>query len=512
MNITSKTEVVEKYLTDESNAFVAPPDSVSAVYFPETASDLVSILKEANNRKQQCTLSGAGTSITGSRVPMYGGIVISTERLVRADPPEGWTAIEHKSATAEVLIAINKEERLAKVPAGVSLDTLSSVLPGDLLYPPDPTEPSSFVGGTVATNASGARSFSFGPTRAWVDGLTVVLPNGDLLVVNRGETLADREGFLRFRGSSGREYEVRIPSYRMPKVKNAAGLYTAPGMDLIDLFIGSEGILGAIVDVRLRLIQRPAEILADVAFFGSEPDALAFADSARRLREQGVISIEYFDASSLHLLRDNQPRLQSGWVAAVMLELIPKTEEALDTLFELLKRHNAKNDWSGKPDQFKEFRHSLPETINSYLRQCRSHKLGTDFVVPARSFQKMMQAYRSAGEAFRKRFPRNGLHYVVFGHIGEYHLHFNFIAQTGEEMAFARKLYVKLAQEAIALGGTVSGEHGVGKKTVEIEGQPVPYLQLMYGRKGLLEIARIKRALDPNLILNLGNMVPRELL
>jgi len=122
----------------------------------------------------------------------------------------------------------------------------------------------------------------------------------------------------------------------------------------------------------------------------------------------------------------------------------------------------------------------------------------------------MVRAYREADEAFTTAFPRPGVHSVLFGHLGDYHLHFNFITQTDAEMTFAKKLYVKLARKAVALGGTVSAEHGVGKKTVELDGQRVPYLQLMFGKEGLAQIAAIKRALDPHLTLNVGNMVPER--
>ena len=149
--------------------------------------------------------------------------------------------------------------------------------------------------------------------------------------------------------------------------------------------------------------------------------------------------------------------------------------------------------------------------MNSYLKQHESHKLATDFAVPADSFEEIMRSYREADETFKKAFLRAGVHSVIFGHLGDYHLHFNFITRTDAEMAFAKQLYVKLAKKAVALGGTISAEHGVGKKTVALDGNQVPYLQLMFGKRGLRQIAAAKRALDPHLILNVGNMVPESL-
>ena len=156
----------------------------------------------------------------------------------------------------------------------------------------------------------------------------------------------------------------------------------------------------------------------------------------------------------------------------------------------------------------KEFRHSLPDRVNAYLKERGSHKLGTDMVVPPGMFREMMDFYGNVAESFRKQFPRVGTHTVLFGHIGDCHLHFNFISHTEEEMARAKELYVAMARKAVSLGGTLSGEHGIGKKTLLVEGRRTPYLELMYGEKGLREIAEMKKALDPNLLLNVGNIVP----
>jgi D-lactate dehydrogenase (cytochrome) len=194
-----------------------------------------------------------------------------------------------------------------------------------------------------------------------------------------------------------------------------------------------------------------------------------------------------------------------------LVEALGDRDDTLDAIFESCGRHAVVDDWSGPPDQFREFRHSLPEAVNSYVKQQHSYKLATDFAVPAAGFREIMRAYREADETFRKAFPRAGVHAVLFGHLGDYHLHFNFITRAEAEMAFAKQLYVKLARKAVELGGTISAEHGVGKKTVELDGRVVPYLQLMFGKDGLRQIAAVKRALDPNLILNVGNMVPEGL-
>jgi D-lactate dehydrogenase (cytochrome) len=119
-----------------------------------------------------------------------------------------------------------------------------------LRYPPDPTERSCFLGGTVATNASGARTFKYGPTRRYVRRLKVALATGEVLDIARGQFFANEDGSFTLPVGEGRKIEGRLPSLRMPATrKHAAGYYVAPGMDLIDLFIGSEGTLGDIAEV-----------------------------------------------------------------------------------------------------------------------------------------------------------------------------------------------------------------------------------------------------------------------
>jgi len=171
----------------------------------------------------------------------------------------------------------------------------------------------------VITNASGARSFHYGPTRDWVLALTVVLACGDTLRVRRGQTLVDDDNRIRFTSDSGDRYDVQCPTYSLPRVKNAAGLYASPKMDLIDLFVGNEGILGVFGEIEIRLAPKPAELIADVAFFESEANALSYASDIRELRQKGIIATEYFDANSLAFIRDKEPRIKQSYYAAVLV-------------------------------------------------------------------------------------------------------------------------------------------------------------------------------------------------
>ena len=130
-------------------------------------------------------------------------------------------------------------------------------------YPPVPTFDGAFVGGTIATNAAGAATFKYGSTRPWVDGVTVVLACGDVLEIRRGDVTASLDGLFEIELSSGQVVAVPVPTYRMPEVaKLSAGYYARPGMDLIDLFIGSEGTLGIVIEATLKVLPRPRRAVA----------------------------------------------------------------------------------------------------------------------------------------------------------------------------------------------------------------------------------------------------------
>jgi D-lactate dehydrogenase (cytochrome) len=514
MLVDRTSTVIDRYISDESNAINARSESVSAVYFPESEEDIVEAVKAASKENLRITISGAGTGITGSRVPLNGGIVISMEKMLQVRSRSGCREIINKGLAGPIRIYLNETENIAHVAPGISLSELAAALPGKWIYPPDPTETLAFIGGTVATNASGARCFYYGPTRNWVMGLRVVLADGEILDIRRRRCFADENGTISFTSEAGKHYKINIPNYRMPDVKNAAGLYSKKGMDLIDLFIGSEGILGIISEISIKLIAMQKEPVSIIAFFGSEKDAIGFVDTLRNMKDRGILAIEYFDRNALDFIRPEFPELKPDLGAAILLEMKSESLELLSEISGLLAQFNEVEDWCATtaPDRrnLREFRHSLPDAVNSYLKQHESYKIGTDFVVPIEQFSRMMEKYKEIGERFKSRFPRTGTHYVMFGHIGDCHVHFNFITASDAERVYAKELYAELAKTAIALGGTISGEHGVGKKTLLVEGKTVPYLELMYGKHGIAEIVRVKRELDPQWLLNVGNMVQVE--
>ena len=481
MQTKSNPEEIQSYLGDAS--FIRD-GHVESVVFPETVDEVSQVLAKANRDRSQVTVSGAGTGTVGGRVP-YGGLLLATDKLNHI---KTITSDEHGGS--------------AVVEAGVVLaDLQRAVDQQGLLYPPDPTERECFVGGTVATNASGARTFKYGPTRNYISRLKIVLAAGEILDLPRGQFHAGDQGRLRL----GNNIELTLPNYRMPATrKNASGYFVAPGMDAIDLFIGSEGTLGVICEIEVRLLPKPVGLLSGVVFFTDEADVLALVAEVRKRAE--ARALEFFDRESLNFLRAKYATIPADAVAAIFFEQETNEtneETVLEAWLELLDQHHALPDsWfaTNEPDQAKlrEFRHQLPVLMNEWFSRYRQRKVSTDMAVPDDAFPGMFRLYKETLAA-------SGLRYTIFGHIGDNHVHVNILPRDDAEGARARELYLQFLKHAAAAGGTLSAEHGVGKLKRD-------YLRFFYPDAQLRQMAEIKKALDPNGILGRGNIFSEELL
>jgi len=243
MQVKSNPDEIESFLTDAS--FIRDGHA-DRVVLPDSVEEISEIIAQANHDRVPVTVSGAGTGTVGGRVP-FGGLVLATDKLSRIH------SIVHEDGGGFAVVE----------PGVVLADLQRAVDQQGLLYPPDPTERGCFIGGTVATNASGARTFKYGPTRNYIRRLKVVLASGEILDLRRGDTHADSEGRIRV-GS----IDLKLPHYRMPATrKNASGYFVTPEMEAIDLFIGSEGTLGVICEIEVKLLPKPSGLLSGVVFF-----------------------------------------------------------------------------------------------------------------------------------------------------------------------------------------------------------------------------------------------------
>src|SRR6266403_1894586 len=253
--------MITKSQPDEIQSFLADSSHVRGgfaerVVFPETAEDVAEVLRAATRTQTPVTISGAGTGTVAGRVP-FGGVVVATDKLNRI------TQIVHDHGGGGHAVA----------ESGVILGDFQRAVESEgLLYPPDPTERSCFLGGNIATNASGARTFKYGPTRNYVERLQIALATGEVINLRRGELHADRNSLIRIPLSSGE-----------------------------------------FIEAELKLLPKPEGLLSGVVFFEYEPDLLAFVGDARErslatrdssptVREGVDIdarALEYFDVESL---------------------------------------------------------------------------------------------------------------------------------------------------------------------------------------------------------------------
>lgn len=498
MQVKTAADELQNYLTDASNL---PGGFADKLFIPESAQEIAEILKEANKNKIPVTVSGARTGTVGGAIP-FGGYLISLERLNK-------------------IKEINKDALTATVEAGVLLtDFQKAVEALNLFYPPDPTEWSCQIGGTVATNASGARSFKYGATRNFVRRITVVLPSGEILEIKRGEVLSENG-----RIQIGSSINAKLPTYAQPDVrKNTSGYFSGAKIDAIDLFIGSEGTLGIITEVELELLPKPESFFSGIVFFQDETNLLNFVNEAREksfaTRRRGNAGtrgeedvsidaslIEYFDEKALKFIAEKFPEVPENAKGAIFFEqeTSAATEDALlEAWNALLEANNAdlETSWFTTNEQDREkmraFRHALPVSVNERIVRYRQKKVGTDMAVPDEMFASFLKFYK-------QKLDESGLDYVIFGHIGDNHLHANMIPKTDAEATKARHLYGRFIAQAIMLGGTISAEHGIGKHKAK-------YLYVQYGERYLNEMAELKRAFDPNGILGRGNMFDAKFL
>ena len=500
-------EIITRHLEDAAHFTGGHADGVAR---PRTESEISGLVQSAS----RVLAVGAQSSVTGGATP-DGGIVISTEKLTSIQPDGG--------------------DRV-RAGAGVALDTLQEWLHArGQWYAPVPTFTGAFVGGVVATNAAGAATFKYGPTRPWVDAITCVLACGHVLDVVRGDVTADpRDGF-RVSCPCGTR-SVQPGTYVMPAVpKCSAGYFAAPEMDLIDLFIGSEGTLGVIVNATLRVLpERPALTMALVPA-PSEATALALVGDLRKASAatwhsrdvQGidVAAIEHLDRRCLEMLREDgadrrnditihedadlllliQIELPAGTTAATAYDdianaLTPSAHDRplarfcriLATYGVLEHTELAMPGDERRLRQCLALREAAPMGVNRRVGDAkrdidpRMEKTAADMVVPFDRFGEMMAIYRDG-------YARRGLDYAIWGHISDGNVHPNVIPRRYADIEAGKDAILEFGREAARLGGCPLAEHGVGRSPLK-----QALLRQFYGDRAIEEMRAIKRALDPD--------------
>ena len=387
-------------LSDESRFSLGTPRSV---YFPQTVRDVVDVAGESSRKSVPLTIIGARTGITGGCVPVDDCIAVcfsDMNRILRVERKG-----DRLTLTCQPGVTLRGIADFLEAPGQIPYPVEGSehLKPGTRFYPPDPTEMTAQLGGTVATNASGARSYHFGPTRAHIEALALVLASGDTLTLRRGEH-PSIGGVFSMTTDRGASLSIAAPRYQSPSIKNASGYYSKNGMDLIDLFIGSEGTLGIYTEISIRLCETP-RLVAGLSFFPGLGQSFAFADFLREKR--AIAAIEYFDESALAFVRTHPsgegdiPAFPAGKPCAVYWEYIETPEATFETMIDkwetalALSGSSLDATWSGFDAKeilfLRSFRHRVPEAVNTAVALYKPnlpvhtenlHRLG----LPAQSF------------------------------------------------------------------------------------------------------------------------------
>ena len=491
----------------------------AALVLPSTEAEAAEIVRASPS----VLAIGAQSSLTGGATPR-GEVVVSTARFNR-------------------ILDITADR--AHTGAGVPLVELDrSLARGGRYYPPAPTFTGAFVGGTVATNAAGAATFKYGTTRDWVTAMTVVLATGDVLDIERGRVHAHPDGYFEILLSGG-TVRVPVPHYRMPDVpKVSAGYFAAPGMDLIDLFIGSEGTLGIVVDVTLRVLEpRPGWCMAFVPFCDSDA-AFAFVRTLRAAAQEtwqmrppsglDVSAIELLDGRCLELAREDGLDRRTGirWPEGTRIALLVTLELPSNLTsaeaFEQIGRASGASDRddplvrfcnevarvaaadevqiavpgdSSRMSQLLAFREEVPASVNRRVGLAkhgdpRVEKTAGDIIVPFAGTQEIL-------DCFHDVFGRRGLDVAVWGHVSDGNLHPNVLPRSFADVEAGRAAILEIGREVIRLGGSPLAEHGVGRNQIKQQ-----LLAELYGPGGIDQMRAVKRALDPEWKLAPGVLFP----
>ncbi|MCX6344572.1 MAG: FAD-binding oxidoreductase [Armatimonadetes bacterium] len=481
------------YLSDESRRF----GTARSISFPKSEAEVIQVIKDIRSQGETITTQGARTGIVAGAVP-FGGHILNLSQM---------------NAIGEITPDEASGEHRITVEPGATLDEIrAKIAPTSLFFPPDPTETTATIGGMTACNASGAKTYFYGSTRNWITSLRAVLADGDTLTLKRGENFAQGRHFS-LTTEQGQTIAGPLPSYEQPKVKTAAGYYVADNMDIIDLFIGMEGTLGVITEIELRLIPRPKSIQALTVFLPNEDSAIKLV---RALRGEGSVAIEFFNSDALDLLRhiktessafENIPALKDSFNTAIYTEFHGESDDDLEAaVMRVMEAATAlggsdEDTWYATTDRemepLKAFRHAIPEAVNLIIAERKKTcpeitKLGTDMAVLDDQLETSLAMYDHG-------LQQSGLQSVIFGHIGNNHLHVNILPRSMEEYEQGKALYLSWAQLIVALGGSASAEHGIGKIKA-------PFLQLMYGDKGIAQMRALRKLFDPKTTLNPGNL------
>ncbi|MBX3202469.1 MAG: FAD-binding protein [Labilithrix sp.] len=442
----SKVDVSEAgrlaHARDDSAAAGRLPD---AVVLAAGRDDVKVALEVCETHGVPVTPRAAGTGRTGGAVPVAGGVVLATQGL--AD-----------------IVDIDRKDLVAVVQPGVVTGALHAAVEAEgLFYPPDPSSLSScMIGGNVAENAGGPRAFKYGVTREYVLGLEACLMGGRVL----------RTGRRTIKGVTG--------------------------YDVTSLLVGSEGTLGVFTEITLRLVHAPTEIATVLALY---PDARAAAAAVTRVIARGLVPrcLELMDAWTLEAIRRQGVSVDLRANAMLLVEIDGGRDAALDATLEALGETLSEGgqaiDVVAAEDAAQRARlWEARRMLSMATRKLAKHKLSEDVVVPRSRLVALLDEAARVCE-------REGVRHLTYGHAGDGNMHVNFLWDDDGERPAVDRAIEGLMRATVGLGGTLSGEHGIGVSKAA-------YLPIEQGPELIALQEDLKRVFDPSGLLNPGKIFP----
>jgi glycolate oxidase len=432
---------IEPYSRDESGCGEYPPQ---AAVQARDAADVQKVLAYARTRKIPVVPRGAGSGKSGGALAERGGVVLSLEKLDR-------------------ILEVSREDMVCVVQPGVILEKLQAAVEAQgLFYPPDPnSQAMCSIGGNLAHNAGGPRALKYGVTRDYVLGLRAVLPTGELI----------RTGHRSWKGVAG--------------------------YDLTQLLVGSEGTLAVIVEATLKLIPLPRSVATLLAFF---PDEEKAALAVQKIFGKGLLprACELLDGPTMRAVSPRAPfKFPEAIGGALIVEHDGHGEGVLEELAqsgEMCSEAGAQEVVAAQDESQRRRIWETRRMISPALMAIRPHKISEDVAVPRGKLIELIRRVREIG-------ARHGLPTACYGHAGDGNLHVNLLFGSAEERARSHSAVEEVLQAAIDLGGTITGEHGVGLAKRE-------FLAKEQGREVIELQRRLKRAFDPDDLLNPGKILP----
>lgn len=445
-SIRTDEEALEKYAHDETVGLWAQPE---VVVFAHSAQEIADIFRLAVRERIPVTPRGAGYGLSGGAVPVFGGIVLSTEKMNR-------------------ILEIDKQNLMVTVEPGVITGDIHRAVEAEgLFYPPDPASlDSCSIGGNIAEGAGGPRAVKYGTTKDYVCGLEAVLPSGDIITCG---------GKL---------------------VKNVTGY------NLIQLIVGSEGTLAVVTKIILRLLPLPkvrVDLLVPYDDFQAAADTVSDIIAARIL----PATIEFMEQDSIlaaeRLLQKTVPYDDAA--AHLLIQLDGNRQEAVDAdmeaVGEICLAHGARDVLVAKDTRTRDRLWEARRAIVDALKHESPINHMEDVVVPRAEIPALLRGIKEIAR-------RHGIRIVCFGHAGDGNVHVNALkdAMPEEEWeALVPVLSEEIYRLTLSLGGTITGEHGVGATRRR-------YLPMALDPAQIALMRGIKAVFDPHNILNPGKIFP----